>query len=248
MADLQLPVLRYKPEFGDKTDFGIGIVGAGGIVDAAHLPAYQKAKFHIVGVYDPDLERAKKLANKFSITKVYGDLKELLDDRAIEIVDIAVPPVFQHDIAVQALQAGKHLLCQKPLHDSFATAARIVHAAESAGCKLAVNENMRWDPAMRASRQLIAEGWIGEPTMATLDINYREDWTIWPWLGSSERLVIMFRRDPSSLFVAHAFWQSYRSVFDDREDARTERTRRDTGGHHIGVRQRRDRHAAGFIH
>jgi predicted dehydrogenase len=192
MAELQLPVLRHKPEFGKKTDFGIGIVGAGGIVDAAHLPAYKKAGFHVVGIYDPDMDRAEKLASKFSIRKVYSDSKELLDDRSIEIVDIAVPPVFQEEIALQALQAGKDLLCQKPLHHTFSTAARIVQAAERAGRKLAVNENMRWDPAMRASRQLIEEGWIGQPTLATFDINYREDWTVWPWLGSSERLAIMF--------------------------------------------------------
>src|SRR4051794_16350687 len=98
MADPQAPGLRYKPELGDKTDFGIGIVGAGGIVDAAHLPAYRKANFGVVGIYDPDVERAKKLASKFSVSKVYSDLKGLLDDRTIEIVDIAVPPVFQQDI------------------------------------------------------------------------------------------------------------------------------------------------------
>jgi predicted dehydrogenase len=192
MTDWQAPVLRYKPELGKKTDFGIGIVGAGGIVDAAHLPAYKKAGFQVVGIFDPDVDRAEKLAGKFSVRKVYSGLKQMLDDRSVEVVDIAVPPAFQEDIALQALAAGKHLLCQKPLHHIFSAATRIVQAAESAGCKLAVNENMRWDPAMRASRQLVAEGWLGEPTLATFDINYREDWTVWPWLGASERLAIMF--------------------------------------------------------
>lgn len=192
MPDLSAKSLNYRPELGKKTDFGIGIVGAGAIVDAAHLPGYRKAGFRTVGIYDRDSPRAKTLASKFSIPKVYGNLNELLHDPEVEIVDIAVPPAFQDGIVREAIQAGKHLLCQKPLSDNYRKAVRIVDEAEQAGCKLTVNENMRWDPAMRASRQLIAHDWIGLPTLATIDINYWEDWSSWPWLTESDRLTILF--------------------------------------------------------
>ena len=189
---MNLPNLKYKPELGRKTDFPIGIVGAGGIVDAAHLPAYQKAGFSVAGIFDLDTERAEQLATRFPIGKVFRSLDEMLADPQIEIVDIAVLPSAQRHIATQVLRAGKHVLCQKPLAETFSDARILVETAAREKRKLAVNENMRWDPAMRASRHLIDEGWIGSPLLATLEVNYWEDWSVWPWLGKSERLTILF--------------------------------------------------------
>jgi len=190
---MELPLsLKYKAELGQKTDFGIGVVGAGSIVEAAHLPAYKKAGFRVVGITDLDIGKAQGLAGRFVIPKVYRVLNELLDDPQVEIVDVAVPPGAQSLIVTQALKAGKHLLCQKPLAIRSSEARTLVQGAAHAKRLLAVNENMRWDPAMRASRSLIEQGWIGLPVLATLDINYKENWANWPWLIESEQLTIMF--------------------------------------------------------
>jgi predicted dehydrogenase len=192
MPDSLAVPLRYKPELGKRRDWGIGIVGAGAIVEAAHLPAYHSAGLRVVGIFDRANDRAQRLARQFGVPKVFGTLDDLLSDREIEIVDIAVPPSFQEEIVKKALRADKHLLCQKPLSTDFSQARLLVEEAAKAKRQLAVNENMRWDPAMRASRQLIAEGWIGQPLLATININYWENWASWPWLGESDRLTILF--------------------------------------------------------
>lgn len=189
---MNLPNLQYVPELGRKTDFRIGVVGAGGIVEAAHLPAYRKAGFTVEGIFDLVPERAERLAGRFPIRKVFQKLDDMLRDPEIEIIDIAVLPSAQVRIAAQALRAGKHVLCQKPLAETLSDAKLLVAIAAAENRQLVVNENMRWDPAMRASRHLISEGWIGSPVLSTLHVNYREDWSIWPWLEQAERLTILY--------------------------------------------------------
>lgn len=128
MSSLSVP-LRYKPELGKKTDFGIGIVGAGAIVEAAHLPAYRKAHFNIVGIFDEKFERARYLSDRFAIPKIFQSLDDLVADPSIAIVDIAVPPSFVSGIAIKAFQARKHVLSQKPLASSFSEAKLLVEQA-----------------------------------------------------------------------------------------------------------------------
>ncbi len=187
-----LPTFDCQPEPGIRTDFGIGVIGAGAIVEAAHLPAYRKAGFNIVAITDLNLEKAQSLAARFGIPRVYRTLDELLADPNIEIVDIAVPPWSQSSLVSRVLEARKHLLCQKPLAATASEAKILVERAERAHRWLAVNENMRWDPAMRSSRALIREGWIGSPFLAVVQVNYYENWGAWPWLTESEHLTIMF--------------------------------------------------------
>ena len=189
---MNFPDLQYMPVLGRKTDFPIGVVGAGGIVEAAHLPAYQKAGFRVEGIFDLIPERAERLASQFAIRKVFQKLDDMLGDPEIEIIDIAVLPSAQVRIAAEALYAGKHVLCQKPLAETLSEAKLLVAIAAGENRQLAVNENMRWDPAMRASRYLISEGWIGSPILSTLHVNYREDWSVWPWLEQAERLTILY--------------------------------------------------------
>jgi len=171
---------------------GIGIVGAGGIVSAAHLPAYRTAGFSVRAIYDRDRSRAEALALKFSIPRVCGSLDELLADDSVDIVDIAVPPQYQPEIAWRAIQSRKHLLCQKPLALSVPDAETLMTAADRHGVILAVNVNMRWEPAMRTAQEWIKSGAIGQLRSASFDVRYYEDWESWPWLVRSERLVILF--------------------------------------------------------
>lgn len=70
---------------------GIGIVGAGEIVESCHLPAYKMAGFKVVGIFDLNQERSAKLASDFGIGKVYGSYEELLADSEVLIIDLAVP-------------------------------------------------------------------------------------------------------------------------------------------------------------
>ena len=208
MPDLALD-LDYKPKLGKKQDYGIGIIGAGAIVNAAHLPAYRKAGFHVVGITDLDRDRADETARQFDVPHVYPSVEALLNDPAVEIVDIAVPPWHQFELVRQVTAAGKHLLCQKPLSNNYAEAVAIVEMGEAAGVKLAVNQQMRWDQAIRASRNLLDRGWLGQPVSATIDISILTDWRAWPWLLEVEGLDLMYH--------SIHYFDSLRSLFGQPE-------------------------------
>jgi predicted dehydrogenase len=140
-------------------------------------------------VTDVDANRAKALAEDLGLPKVYPDVSALLADPEVEIVDIAVPARFQPEIACRALESGRHLLCQKPFAERYSDARKVVDLAEARGLKLAVNQQMRWTAAMRAVKELIRRGWLGEPVRAEFDINL--------WNGTSPAWV--YEVDPFDL-------------------------------------------------
>lgn len=181
-ADLTIPAQQLR---------GVGIVGAGAIVSAAHLPAYQRAGVPVRGIVDLDPAKAAELSARIGIAPV-ADLAALLGDPGVEVVDIAVQPAAQPEIARQAITAGKHVLAQKPLAEDSATAAGLVDFARQHGRSLVVNQQMRYGEGMAASRAMVEAGWVGEATAVLFDVNISTDWGAWPWLLSSPRLDLMY--------------------------------------------------------
>jgi predicted dehydrogenase len=170
----------------------IAIVGAGAIVDVAHLPAYRGAGLEIAGIFDLDADRATEVAARHGIPRVYRSLAELLADEHVRVVDIAVAPNAQPDIARRALSAGKDLLCQKPFVPDEKTGEEIIALAERHGRRIAVNQQLRYDEGIAAARAMVAAGWIGEVTAMTFTVNITTDWTPWTWILHSDRLEIMY--------------------------------------------------------
>jgi len=191
MTDV-FPHLDYKPRMPKHADHGIGIIGTGGVVNYAHLPAYKKAGFRVVGVTDQNRDKAARTAKEHGISQVYDSVDELLGRPEIEIVDIAVYPDVQPGIVEKAAAAGKHLLCQKPFADDYSKAVRSVELAEQARVKLAVNQQMRWDAGIRCSRLLIDKGWLGTPTYGCVQVHCKTDWSLWPWLYQGKYGEILF--------------------------------------------------------
>jgi predicted dehydrogenase len=184
--------LDYLPRMPARRDRGIGIVGAGGIVRYAHLPAYRSAGFKVAGITDIDVDRARQVAAEQHIPTVYPDLDALLDDPAVEILDVAVYPGAQPAIVERAVEVGKHVLCQKPFALDYATGLRMVEMAEAAGLKLAVNQQMRWDAGIRYSKLLLDRGLLGQPVYATIQVHVSTDWTLWPWILASARHELLY--------------------------------------------------------
>jgi len=191
MADA-FPHLDCKPKMPRSLDHGIGIIGTGGIMNYAHLPAYAKAGFKVIAVTDKNLEQAQRTAKQHNITKIYSSVDELLSDPGIQIVDIAVYPDVQVSLVEKAAKAGKHMLCQKPFADEYAKAVRSAELAQRANVKIAVNQQMRWDAGIRCSRLLIDDGWLGIPTYGTIQVHCKTDWSLWPWIYNGQHVEVMF--------------------------------------------------------
>jgi predicted dehydrogenase len=211
-----------------RSDYGIGIIGCGGIVNYAHLPAYAAAGFRVLACHDRDLSVAERTAREHGIPRIAATIDDLLADPEIAIVDIAVTPWDQPAIAARAIAAGKHLLCQKPLADRYGEAVRVVRLAEQRGVKLAVNQQMRWDAGIRVSRQLLDQGALGALADARIEVSIRTPWHMWPWIAASDRLEIMYHSihyqdalrylfgDPARVTSLHGRWPGQPEVGETR--------------------------------
>jgi predicted dehydrogenase len=184
-------------------DYGIAMVGCGTIMTAATMPCYRKHNLNVVGCYDIKPEASAALAQKFGIPKVYRSLAELLDDPKVEIVETSVLPQYELETVKQAVAAGKPMLCQKPLSNVYAEAVEIVRVARDAKVKLAVNQQMRWDPAVRASRTLVAQKFIGRPFDVTIQASFFANLpgSVWAELPRYELLLHSIHYTDSLRFI-----------------------------------------------
>ena len=179
--------LEVKPENKRK----IGICGAGGIVDGAHLPAYIKAGLEVVAIFDTDNAKAQDVAKRHGIPTVYKTLAELLADPKVEIVDIAVPAAAQPEIFAQVAAAKKHILAQKPFATTVAAGEAMVKQAKDAGIIAAVNQQLRFEEGVAAAHKMVELGWIGTVSNFSINVNLITPWELWPWAKDLERLEVM---------------------------------------------------------
>ena len=179
--------LEVKPENRRK----IGICGAGGIVDGAHLPAYTKAGLEVVAIFDTDNAKAQDVAKRHGIPTVYKTLAELLADPKVEIVDIAVPAAAQPEIFAQVAAAKKHILAQKPFATTVAAGEAMVKQAKDAGIIAAVNQQLRFEEGVAAAHKMVELGWIGTVSNFSINVNLITPWELWPWAKDLERLEVM---------------------------------------------------------
>src|SRR5476651_502418 len=144
--------LSYLPRLPHRKDWRIGCIGAGFIMRDCHLVAYRQAGFNPVAITSRTLANAQAVAAQHKISCVHRHIAELLADKSIEILDVAVPPDMQADVLRQATEHGDHLrgiLAQKPLAMSLKDAKDVVERCAKAGIVLGVNQNMRYDQSIR---------------------------------------------------------------------------------------------------
>ncbi len=141
----------------------VGIIGAGVQARAAHLPAFTSIEGVTVrAIADLDLEAASKMAEKFGIADVYTDYHEMLADKDIEMVSICTPHHLHRMMAVDAANAGKHVLVEKPMANTLEDADTILEAVNRNNVKLCVVQNYRFFKAVREAKRRIESGMIGE--------------------------------------------------------------------------------------
>jgi predicted dehydrogenase len=173
--------------------WGIGVVGLGGVARNAHIPSYRALSLHVVGGADLDPKARQFAADKFGIDAV-ATHEELLANPAVGIVDVALPntvPV-RSQIIHDAIDAGKHVLVQKPFAYDYDTALAMVEHAERAGVRLAVNQNGRWNPSYRAASALLERGFLGYPYFLSHEMCIDQDSPNRPpWVLNLKRSVIV---------------------------------------------------------
>lgn len=143
----------------------VGIIGCGGIATGKHLPSLKKLEqVEVVAFQDISLERARQAANTFgsSDAQVYESYQELLADSTVDIVHICTPNDTHAEISIAALEAGKHVMCEKPMAKTAADAKRMVEVAKRTGKKLTIGYNNRFRADSQYLKKIVEEGDLGE--------------------------------------------------------------------------------------
>ena len=160
---------------------GIGIIGAGSIASTAHLPGYRAIadRCRVLAVADVDVDRATSFAKDNNVPKAFGDYRRLLDLEDIDAVSVCTPPSVHADATIDALNAGKHVLCEKPLAMNAAEATEMVKAARKNGKVLAVDFQMRFGREAQLLKQIIDDGELGDIYFARSVYNRRRGIPAW---------------------------------------------------------------------
>jgi predicted dehydrogenase len=173
----------------------LAIVGCGNI-SQLNAPGYlQHPRCDVVALCDTEPERAKRRARDWGITpRVYSDFAQVLDDGAIDAVELLTPTWMHADQIVAALEAGKHVSAQKPLAVSIAEADRIAAAVGRARTTFRVTENFLYYPPILKAKELLDAGVIGEPSLVRIHTTRAQHVT-----GQAIELdpdALVWRRDP----------------------------------------------------
>lgn len=172
------------------SQFRIAIIGAG-VWGDTHAAIYRE---HLmvdpVAICDKNEERARALAEKYGLKKVYTDVDDLLADGDFEAVSIVTPDHLHADIAVKCAQAGKHMLIEKPLATTREDVFRIVEAVNKAHVRAMVDLHNRWSPPFAEAKRMVDAGELGTVRNAYFRLNDIK-WVatdMLPWAASSSIL------------------------------------------------------------
>jgi predicted dehydrogenase len=143
---------------------GVAVAGAGRWANLAHLPGWARdPRCRVVGVCDVDAARAGAAAARFDAPVATTDIGELLKRDDIDIVDVVTRDGEHFEITWAALEAGKHVLCEKPVAHDHRDVRRAAALARSKGLKTKVGFTFRYSPAVRYMKHLIDSGYLGTP-------------------------------------------------------------------------------------
>lgn len=156
----------------------VGVIGTG-FIGPAHIEALRRlGNIEVVALAEYSEDAAKSKAQALGIERHYGDYRKLLQDKDIESVHICSPNHLHYEMAKAALEAGKHVICEKPLAVSVEEAQELVALAEKKNVVNAVNFNIRYYPLAKQLRLMIEKGDLGE--IFAVQGSYLQDWLFHP--------------------------------------------------------------------
>lgn len=142
----------------------VAVLGAGAWARLAHLPGYLRdPRCSVVAIADPDRALAEQAAAHFDIPVIARDHNEVVGRDDVDLVDVCTPSATHFDLSMAALEAGKHVLCEKPVAFDYRDTLRAAALARSRRLKTRLGFTFRYSPAMRYMKALIDEGFIGRP-------------------------------------------------------------------------------------
>lgn len=165
----------------------IVIIGAGGIVNDAHLPAYRLAGLPVAGVFDIDTEKARALAAKWDIP-AFPTLEEAIATPDA-VYDLALPPS-AHLKVLPSLPDGAAVLLQKPMGSDLDEATAILKLCRAKRLTAAVNFQLRFSPMMLAAKDALDRGWLGRLIDTEVHLNLVTPWHLFPFLKGLPRIEI----------------------------------------------------------
>jgi predicted dehydrogenase len=163
--------------------FRVGVIGVG-FIGPAHMEAIRRQGFEVLALAESNQELAEQAAERLLIPRAYGDWKDLVADPDIDVVHVASPNFLHFEHAKGALEAGKHVICEKPLAMTAKESELLVKIAEEKNLVNAVNFNLRFYPLIQDARARIEAGELGE-RIYIIQGSYLQDWllleTDWNW-------------------------------------------------------------------
>ena len=165
----------------------IVIIGAGGIVNDAHLPAYAMAGFPVAGIYDRDVGKARALAERWGVPA----LRTVDETVAVRdaVFDLATPPA-AHVEVLKRIPKGAAVLIQKPMGRDLDEASAILALSRERGFKAAVNFQLRFSPMMLALADAVRRGVVGRLVDVEVHLNLVTPWHLFPFLKGMPRVEI----------------------------------------------------------
>jgi predicted dehydrogenase len=185
---MEIPHKPLLPE----TSQPIIIIGAGGIVGDAHLPAYKKAGFKVIGITNRTRARAEKLAEQYNIPNVYDTVADAVKNApANTVYDITIMPA-QFVETLNQLPDGRAVLIQKPMGDYFWQSKEILEVCRKKNLIAAINCQLRFAPYVSAARYLIGNGFMGELYDMEVRVTVKTPWELFPHVMIHPRLEIQY--------------------------------------------------------
>lgn len=170
----------------------IYVIGAGGIVNDAHLPAYRLAGYTVAGIVDRDREKAAALAEKFGIPNMYDTVEQMVAAAPSNAVyDVALPAAAILPV-LELLPDKATVLLQKPMGNNLGEAQDILAVTRRKQLLAGVNFQLRYAPYIKAAREMIAAGKIGLLCDIEVSINVYTPWHLWSFLFESPRVEILY--------------------------------------------------------
>ncbi len=154
-----------------------GVIGAG-FMGRVHTEAIRRlGNVEVAAVAGVSEEEARAFGQSMGIERTTGDYRKVLEDPSIDAVHVCTPNVLHHPISKAAMQAGKHVLCEKPMAMSEAEARDLVEIARQTGLVNCVNHNLRYYPVVQQIRRMIEHGELGE--ILVVQGTYSQDWLLY---------------------------------------------------------------------